>query len=393
MKNGILKTMAVAMVLAMLTGLAAPQSGPGGKRRPGGGGGGSEGGSGGSRSDPPRKNDPPRRNDPPQRNDPPPSRGGGNDGGGSRGGGSRNDGGGGGSNGGTVYIPSGGGTRRNDDNDQRGPHGTRPQMGSRSGQVRYGTISNVGTRGRIDSARIGRAPVIIDSGVLSTRINRSERTGIVVNGIRVGYYHYNQRWCDDYFYYPHYVFDPWAFNNRCYPSPWYYYVSIPAYVNPTRVIVVNTFPTQIWSGQAYQWQRNSNNFDRSWNRDRSELDYTLDDLVDAFERADRRAAGRLVPRSGNVNIYTDGRYGYSLNADDFYDLFMDGLFNNDTRRYEILNVEMNNRGDAARVYARHESVDPWGNRQTVYHNYYLERERRDFVIREFGTSVDRGGRW
>jgi hypothetical protein len=327
--------------------------------------------------DPPRRNDPPR-NDPPRTDPGSGPRTGGDDG-------PRTGGGG----GGVIEGPQGGSRQGGL---ERGPRGQRPNVGSRSGNVRYGTVNNLGNRGRMDPSRIDRAPIVIDNGVLSRRVGNSEQVGIVRNGIRIGYYHYNPRWCDDWFVYPHYVFDPWAFNNRCYPSPWYYYVSLPAYLNPTRVIIVNNFPSQVWTGQPYRWQRDDG-WDRgNWSRDRNDLDMALEDMTDAFERADRRSASRLIPRGGNVNIYTDGRYSYSLNADDFYDLYMDGLYNNDTRRYEILNVEMNNRGDAARVLARHESIDPWGNRQTVYHQYYLERERRDFVIREFGTSVERG-RW
>jgi hypothetical protein len=255
--------------------------------------------------------------------------------------------------------------------------------------VNYGTVSNWGSRGRVDRVRIDRAPIIIDNGVLSRRVNRVENVSLIVNGIRIGYYHYNRDWRDDWFVYPHYVFDPFAFNRPCYTSPWYYYPSLPAYVAPTRVIILDQFPSQNWIGSPYQWNR-GNNWDRSWSR--NDVDFALEDLQDAFERTDRRAATRLIPRNGRVNIYTDGRYSYSLNADDFYDLFMDGLYNADTRRYEIVDVRMGNRGDTARVTARHESLDPWGNTQVVFHDYFLERDRRDFVIREFGTSISRG-RW
>ena len=396
MKNGFLKTMAVLAVLGTLGAMAAPQSGPMGPRRPpggggGGGGGGGTGGGGGGGGRPQVDPPPSRRNDPPpsRRNDPPPGNpfpsGGGtrNDGGSRSDDGPRGTRGGSQGGGGGVTIIRG-----------EGPRGSRPNISSRSGRVQYGTTNNYGTRTiRVGNVRIEQAPILIDNGVLSSRVNRSERIGIFRGGLRSGYYHYNPNWCDDWFVYPHYVFDPFAWNRNCYVSPWYYYASLPAYLNPTRVVVINNFPTANWYGQPYRYQRYDNRWDNGWGRnDRNDLDDALEDLTEAFERADRRTAGRLIPRGGHVNIYNDGRYGYSLSADDFYDLFMDGLHNNDTRRYEIVNVELSQRGDSARVAARHEIVDPWGNRQTIWHQIYLERERRDFVIREFGTSTDRG-RW
>lgn len=270
--------------------------------------------------------------------------------------------------------------------------GTRPDVQSRTGSGRYGTINNAGSRGNVSYTRIDRAPVVIDNGVLARRVDRSENISVRINGhgFRVGYYHYNPRWCDDWFVYPHYIFDPWGYQRTCYVSPWYYYVSIPAYIDSSRVIIVNTFPYQNWVGYDYNWRSNGR-YDR-YDRGNADLDYALDDLQNAFEREDRRAATRLVPRGGRVNIYTDGRYSYTLSADDFYDLFMDGLYNAKTRRYDIVRVRVGDRGATARVTARHETTDPWGNSQTVYHEFFLEREGRDFVIREFGTSIE-GGRW
>ena len=264
--------------------------------------------------------------------------------------------------------------------------GTRPELGSRSGRSQYGTMNNAGTRGRIDAYRADRAPIVIDNGVLSRRVDRTENISVVVNGrgYRVGYYHYNPRWCDDWFSYPFYVFNPWGYQRTCYVSPWYYYVSIPAYIDSSRIVIVNSFPSRGWIGYDYSW-----NYDNRYDRGDRDLDYALQDLEDAFERRERRSVNRLVPRDGRVNIYTDGRYSYSLGADDFYDLFTDGLYNNDTRRYEIVRVRMSNRGDSARVTARHETMDPWGNPQVVFHDFFLQREGRDFVIREFGTSIDR----
>lgn len=410
MKIDIGRWVATFVVVGLMAASAAPQSGPGGKRGPGGGGGGGgsqgpsggggsrEPGGGGGGQSRPRETPPPDRT--PSRREP---GGGGGGGGGTSfptgGGGTREPGNSGGGGGGSRGGGSGdntpiirGGTRPTNTIPSDGPEsrGTRPQVTSRSGHTQYGTVNNSGTRGNVQVWRNDRAPIIIDNGVLGRRVDRSENVRVIVNGrgYRVGYYHYNPRWCDDWFVYPYYIFDPWGYQRTCYVSPWYYYVSIPAYIDSSRVIIVGNFPSRNWVGIDYTWGGRGD-WDR---RDDRDLDYALQDLQDAFERQDRRSANRLIPRSGRVNIYTDNRYSYSLNADDFYDLFMDGLFNAQTRRYEITRVQLSQRGDSARVTARHETTDPWGNPQVVYHTFFLDRDGRDFVIREFGTSID-NGRW
>lgn len=243
-----------------------------------------------------------------------------------------------------------------------------------------------GSRQRFSDAPIGRAPSNFNNADLSRRVFNGERVSVVRNGYRTGYVNRNPRFCDDWFGYPHYVFDPFGYRGGCVVSPWYYYISLPAYVVSTRVIYVNDNSSRYGTWRSSNWNRN----DRySWAND-DQYD-AVRDLVDAFENGDRQLGGDLVPQRGNVGIYTDGRYSYSLSADDFYDLFMDGLTNNETRRYEIISTETSRRG--VRVLARHETIDPWGNRKTVYQRIYMEREQGRYVIREFGTSVDRCDRW
>lgn len=380
-RSSILKFVSATAALGLVMAMAAPQSGPLGKRGGGGGhsggssgGGSSSGGGGGHHSGGGGV-----RTDPPQRGGGGGSRGGGNSGGSSSGSTSdqvwgRRSGGGGGWNGGGPSRPG----------DQSPNNGTR--RNSRSGQVHYGTNGNLWGRVNGGSVRIQRAPVIINNGQLQRRINNSERVGLVRNGYRWGYYHYNRSWRDDSFWYPHYAFDPFAFD-RCVISPWYYYVSLPPYLNYNRVTIINVYPTTNWYGHPYRWR----SIDEGDRGNYSDIDYAIQDIRDAFEDGNRRAIDRLCPRNGNINIYSDGNYDYSLGANDFYDLYNDGIENVRTRRYVIENVEVNDAGNV-RIFARHEYTDPWGNDAVVFHTYYLERSGRDYVIREFGTTQDRN-RW
>lgn len=254
-----------------------------------------------------------------------------------------------------------------------------------------GRADQQGTRSNLSGYSIPRAPTRFDNRDLTRRVYNSENITIVRNGYRCGYYNPNPRFNDDFFGYPHYVFDPFAFRGGCVVSPWYYYVSLPAYVVSTRVVYINSNYSSRGNWSWCNWDRD-NRYSWSNGFDRTDDQYdAIRDLVDTFENSDRQLGADLVPTRGNVSIYTDGRYSYTLNADDFYDLFMDGINNNDTRRYEIMRVETNRRG--IRILARHDTTDPWGNRKSVYQRVYMEKERNRYVIREFGTSFDRCDRW
>ena len=121
----------------------------------------------------------------------------------------------------------------------------------------------------------------------------------------------------------------------------------------------------------------------TWGNSR-ELDRTIEDIIEVFRSGDSRLAGYLIPRRGQVSILMDDRYLYSLDAESFLDLYLDGVTNNRTTTYWVENAWEN--GNEAKVVARHEYLDPWGRTQRTYHTYYLERERGEFVIRAFGVS-------
>lgn len=213
-------------------------------------------------------------------------------------------------------------------------------------------------------------------------VRRSDEIRINNTRIRFGYTQYDSRWCDDYFSYPYYVFDPFQRDFAC--SPFYYYPQLPAYFNVSRCY----FPTSyVWApfyGVRYTWNQPRREY---WNRDYNELDYVIEDIVDTFMNSDRRAINRLVPRYGQVGIVMDGRFAYNLRPDDFYDTLVDAAENTRTRDYRILDVQY--RRDAASVFARHDFEDPWGRSTSVFHYFKLEIEGRNWVIREFGTSYNR----
>lgn len=253
----------------------------------------------------------------------------------------------------------------------------------RLGNTNYGSSNN-----RNDRFDIREAPVnLLSKGSIANQVLRTEQVRVNTN-IRQGYHSYHSNWRDDNFYYPHYSFSPYG--NNCSFSPWYYYPHLPGYVSTQRIIYIGNLSWSFSNGNNYSWNRSRNTSgwgydnDRYDRYDRDGLDESLWDLVNAFERRDRRALGRLVPRSGRINIYMDDRYAYSLQADDFYDLMLDNIETTRTVRYEIDRVQTH-RGEA-QVTARHEFVDSWGRRSSVYHNYRLEEDRYGYTITDFRTS-------
>ena len=390
---------ALPISMSVLTSTAWAQDPGLGRHKPptNGGGGGGNPPSNPPRNDPPR-NDPPRndppRNDPsrsePNRSDPQNSGGnGGLDRGRDRG--PRNDP---NSGSGRQNPPSSDRQGRNNDtsrNSDRGPERTRGGNGpSRSGDVRYGTVNNA-TRS-LPPVSPNQFSYGNNGGRLPSQVSRKEQAFSIDNGFRYGYYHYNRNWRDDNFHYGYYNFAPAPYATVYY-SPWYSYSFLPAYLSPSRCIIVRNYrPSWEWyDGIVFNIRIGSNS---RWDNDdrfspdrvqRDEVRNATEDLIDVFEKNDRRAMNRLVPQSGNIAIYKDNRYSYSLNADDFYDMLNDLATNAKTDRYNVLEVRY--KRNSVRISTRHEYTDPWGNRQDVYHEILLEQDRRNgYVIREFGTS-------
>lgn len=281
----------------------------------------------------------------------------------------------------------------------RGRIGGQPAQGrvenqvSRSGSVNYRGTNNVD--GRAGSRPAVVAPPqtygIIKSSSMEQRALREDASrhanGLFNNGWRTGYCHYNNNWNDSYFWYPNYCFSPFG-NVNIVISPWYSYTFLPGYLNCTSVYVTNYRGYWGWNtGFVYSYNSYDNGWDYNNNSTNRELNYSIDDLQDGFENRDFRALDRLVPERGQIAIYRDGRYDYSINADDFADLLNDLSSNANTNRYRILETRTNR--NSARISALHEYTDQWGNRQRVYHSIYLENERGNMVIREFGTSNSR----
>lgn len=264
----------------------------------------------------------------------------------------------------------------------------RPAIGTPSREYRRNPGYYDG-RGRVEATHYSAAPTRSFLGVQIRRTDVHSGYNVAFGGqfggLRVGYVSYSSGWRrpggygyrPGYFGYSYYCYDPFAPDFVVVASPWYRYSYLPPYLDQTRVIVVNNYPSSWdWDG----WQ--------GYNRNDRRNDYiqdALDDIRDAFEENDERVADRLLPLEGDVAIFNDGHYDYSLNPDDFQKMFLDGVEQSKTTRYEIL--EVRTQGDEVRVRARHTYEDSWGDEQSVVHMITLRRDHGgELVIREFGTE-------
>jgi len=208
---------------------------------------------------------------------------------------------------------------------------------------------------------------------------------------RYGYTHYYPWWRDWFFGYRWYVVDPWAY--RCYFSPYYWYVSIPAYVQYDRVVIItpvvlilNTgYVNWRYIGYGVTYNTYYGGYGYTYASSYRPIDRALSSLTDAFRFEDPSQLEQFLTYDGQVNIYIDGNYAYTLSGADYYDMTADLIHNVYTTNYEIERVRQARTGEFV-VVARHDFVDPNNYQQTVWMTFTLQEYRGNFYIVEAGTS-------
>lgn len=179
------------------------------------------------------------------------------------------------------------------------------------------------------------------------------------------------------FFFGFYAFAPY---DDCFVSPWYWYPTLPPYIAYSHCIVVSDYEPCDWNGGVvYEYDP----YSRYNSYGNSALNYSVDELRKVFTSDDEFALGHLVPSDGMVAIYTDGKYEYSLNGHDFFQMVVDNVRNNHTLNYTITDVHME--GEQAIVKARHDIDDPNGGEISVYQEFRLSPENGSYVITDFMT--------
>ncbi len=277
---------------------------------------------------------------------------------------------------------------------ETGRSGTSTYSGSNNQQR-----SNHGAGQRVDRKQFAPPMPVLDARTARMQLlsHATDFRAIYGSGCRIGYIAYDRNWEDRQFRYPFYVFNP--YDTLGFISPWYFYPNLPAYISTGRCLVLDASdlpavfvgtPYTGYNNDAYQqgysagYQAGQTSGYQAGQNDNRILDGVLDDIKSVFLHGDQKALDHLVPESGQVNIYVDGNYSYSISANDFYDMMRDNSKSTHTIDYQILDTRTS--GDEAKVLAAHIFQDPWGDRQTVYHTYLLKIGRRGAQIAEYGTS-------
>ncbi len=344
------------------------------------------------------------------------SGGGSNSGGqtaGSRGGsgssGSRGGWGGTGTSGGNTRVDRSGGFQREGD-----LMGKRPEnAGSRSGRVQYGSTSNerpprASSTNTLPQAQRGNLARDAANQNQVRRVGSDYDREWRDRGYRSGYTHYSTGWRDSYFWYPHYQFryDPYD----CVPSPWYFYAHLPAYISVGRVSIAirggviysssresysyRPIYNAGWGGGSGGWSHDSGWYGGSggWSggnrgdRDRNELDRSIDDIIEGFQRGSVRPLNQLIDTRSRVLVEVEDEFRYTMAGDDFYDLMQDLVEGTRTTNYRINEVRTGR--DQAIVMATHEFRDSWGQQRRTRHFFGLGRDRSGYTVKEF--TIRRG---
>lgn len=315
---------------------------------------------------------------------------------------------------GNLGRPERGGDYLRKGNDYLGKRNDqRPAFSSRTGGIPAG--GKIHNQGREVRDGIGKGIVPVPTGTivprpvndgigrgLGTGGNNSGRTGGRGSlgyqvgrqedyrvGLRSGYYHYDPLWCDWFFGYRFYCWEP-VFGSWF--SPYYIYYSVPGYLSFgrgyyrgfTTIIVIGNPIAWNYCGRGYNYgYYNYSNY--GYDRNYSQVDRALSDLQDAFKYSDAKLLDRLIPRYGDVEIFIDGDYAYSLNANDYYDITADLIYSVNTTSFQISEVKRISGGGYV-VLARHDYVDSWNSRQSNWLTFTLREERGSYVITQAGTS-------
>jgi hypothetical protein len=298
--------------------------------------------------------------------------------------------------------------------------GKRPDnAGSRSGRVQYGSSSNerpprATAINNIPQAQRGNLGRDVSNQSQARRVGSDYDREWRDRGYRSGYTHYSNNWRDSYFWYPHYQFryDPYD----CVPSPWYFYAHLPAYISVGRVSITirggNIYSScresysyrpiynagwgSGWGGGGGGWSYDSGWYGGSGNggwgndyrgdRNRNELDRSIDDIIEGFQRGSVRPLGQVIDTRRRVLVEVEDEFRYTMAGDDFYDLMQDLVEGTRTTGYRINEVRTGR--DQAIVMATHEFRDSWGQQRRTRHFFGLERDRRGYTVKEF--TIRRG---
>lgn len=131
--------------------------------------------------------------------------------------------------------------------------------------------------------------------------------------------------------------------------------------------------------------------DYLWQREPG-IGSAVDELREAFGHGNIDALVALTDPNVQIAVFLQGKYEYTLDANDFVDLTRDGLQGIDTISFDITRVHERSAGIYV-VSGEHVYRDRNGQRRKVYVSYVLEDIKGIWTLTQVGTAPDRIQPW
>jgi len=162
-------------------------------------------------------------------------------------------------------------------------------------------------------------------------------------------------------------------------SPFYYDPYVPPYVPEARVVVWPNY-TVVWDdGPVYEYIPTRHYYEYG----DPELNYGIGALALIYRDRNVNVVADLTG-SGDIGIFADGHYQYSVNSTDFRQMMVDDCRATPTVSYDLVSVR--HRGPIAIVKYRHRFRLHDGAVGVEYQTYHLTRAGDRYAITDFMTD-------
>jgi len=194
-----------------------------------------------------------------------------------------------------------------------------------------------------------------------------------------------------YYSYPHY--SATRVSGAVVVSPFSLYVGVfPPYIDRAHVIFSRPrsvyIDVLIGGGRRDDYYLNRRDDDR-WRSD-SDLKHAVYDIEDSFRNEDITLLARVTDPNTKIAIFTEGKYDYSLEPNDYLDMTRDFTRSVRTTSFEAYRVHYRASG-VYQVFAKHVYRDQDGRSKTVYLCMVLERIGGQWTLTQIETSPERLG--
>lgn len=175
----------------------------------------------------------------------------------------------------------------------------------------------------------------------------------------------------------------WGFDNRDsdYCTSVYFNYGYYPYVNRARIRIAPYITADCFSKNIAV----SNDDYYLANRNKSEIGIALSDIRMSWLDGRSNLIDNHVRNDQMIAVILDGKYDYSIEADDYIQMTYDAIDVTQTIKFTWERVRQRTDG-AYTAFGKHTYRDSYGNEQTVYVSYTLKNIGSEYIIVEVGSS-------